>query len=61
MKLDKKGIKKVLEVYTKASMLELYRVTAPSLNKWLSSDLEPKQPAVIEHINRVTADYLKLI
>lgn len=61
MNLNKQGIKQLLKTYTKQSLLDLFQVTRPSLNRWLSSSDQPGHEAVTIHINKTVEDLLKAV
>lgn len=61
MILNRKGIKRLLDFYTKTELLDKFRISRPSLNLWLETKVEPKHEAVTKHINEVVATLLKTV
>jgi hypothetical protein len=61
MVLNRRGIRRLLDYYTKAELLTKLGISRPSLNLWLETKTEPKHEAVTRHINDVVASLLKTV
>lgn len=61
MILNRKGIRRLLDYYTKAELSSKFKISRPSLNLWLETKTEPKHEAVTKHINEVVTSLLKTV